>query len=121
MKRNLLTILLMVPTFIACTVEESPFIKCHQTRDTLLKLEEIIENREKGVYLRFGDGDVNLANGQIDMQQNPSESLKIELQAAFRIQGPNVLKALPIMCEEFGALEDGMYHLNHAVDLKGCL
>ncbi len=121
MKRNLLPILLMVPTFIACTVEEFPFIKFHQTRETLLKLKEVIESREKGVYLRFGDGDVNLANGQIDMQQNPSEALKIELQAAFRIQGPNVLKALPIMCKEFDALEEGMYHLNHGVEYKVCL
>ena len=33
----------------------------YSTKETLDKIEEIISNKKKGVYLRFGDGDLNLA------------------------------------------------------------
>jgi CRISPR/Cas system-associated protein Cas5 (RAMP superfamily) len=35
----------------------------YKTKDTISKIKEIIDKEEKGLYLRFGDGDVNLVNG----------------------------------------------------------
>ena len=83
----------------------------YKSKETINKI------KEKGLYLRFGDGDVNLANGQSDSFQNSNNQLKIEMCEAFSINDKNVLKALPLHCKEYG-LEDGMFPGNHECDKK---
>lgn len=98
-----------------------PTLKFYQTKDTLYRIAAIISQKKKGMYLRFGDGDVNLANGDVDLLQSPREDLRREMREAFQLNGPYILKALPIMCREFGAFEEGMFNLNHEVSYRTSL
>lgn len=85
----------------------------HKSQETLAHITNIIKCKKKGAYLRFGDGDVNLAMGQTDLYQRPNPLLQQEMIEAFAINGPTVLKALPLHCAEFGGLERGMFPGNH--------
>jgi hypothetical protein len=93
-----------------------PTIKFHSTRETLKKIEDIISKKEKGVYLRFGDGDVNLANGQGELLQRANRTLTNEMREAFAIGGKNVVKCLFIHCKQMGNWEQGMSDGNHETD-----
>jgi hypothetical protein len=85
----------------------------HKSIETLSKIKEIISNQEKGVYFRFGDGDLILANGQDDSYQEKNQSLQFEMQEALALNGPAVLKCLPLGCKVFDGLEPGMFPGNH--------
>jgi hypothetical protein len=87
----------------------------YKTKDTISKIKEIIDKEEKGLYLRFGDGDVNLANGNSDSLQSANELVKVEMSQAFAINDKNVLRSLPLHCKEYG-LEEGMFPGNHECD-----
>lgn len=82
--------------------------KFHKTIDTLETIRQIIMNQEKGAYLRFGDGDINLAYGKVDMMQEPNPRLQQEMREAFALDGPTVLKCIPLYCKEFDGYEEGM-------------
>lgn len=120
MIKHLMVLTLTASTCLA-TNEFFPTLKFHQTQDTLVRIASLISKKKKGIYLRFGDGDINLANGEIDLLQNPREDLRREMREAFKLNGPTVLKALPIMCREFEAFEEGMYNLNHEVSYRTSL
>ncbi len=97
-----------------------PLIRFHQTIPTLNKIKEIIENKQKGMYLRFGDGDVNLAEVIYDMYQVPRNDLALEMREAFALNGATILKTLPLYCAELGGLEIGMFPENCETDLPWC-
>jgi len=103
--------------FLVCNalVSKNPYrqLRFHQSERTLMSIMEIIKQKKKGAYLRFGDGDVNLALGKTDMKQTPNHLLQQEMREALGINGPTVLKALPLHCKEFGGLEPGMFPGNH--------
>tara|TARA_B100000963_G_scaffold350683_1_gene361263 strand:+ start:456 stop:1223 length:768 start_codon:yes stop_codon:yes gene_type:complete len=90
-------------------------MRFYKSKETIEEIKRIINNKEHGLYLRFGDGDVNLANGSKDLLQASNEALKKEMIEAFKINDVNVLKALPLHCEEYG-LEVGMFPGNHECD-----
>ncbi len=96
-------------------------LRFYGTEETLLEIEKIISNKEKGAYLRFGDGDVNLALGENDALQPARHSLMLEMREAFAINGPTVLKTLPLYCKEFNGYEAGMFPGNHAAPYDWCL
>ena len=96
-------------------------LKFHQSKDTLETIKNIITSRKKGAYLRFGDGDVALANGSADMLQKCSKSLQKEMREAFLLQGENIIKALPLHCKELNGFEIGMFPGNHERSYKSCL
>ncbi len=98
-----------------------PMLRFHKTKETLFTIMDLISQKQKGIYLRFGDGDINLANGHGDMLQKPNDRIKREMQGAFLLNGPNIIKALPIMCRELDSFEEGMFYLNHEVEYKVCL
>ena len=79
----------------------------HKSKDTLSKIMHTIAHKEKGVYLRFGDGDVSLAMGRPDMLQQHSPELCNEMQKAFQLSGTNVFKCLVLNCPGVG-FEKGM-------------
>jgi hypothetical protein len=81
---------------------------------------EVISKKEKGIYLRFGDGDVCLANGIDDSLQKSNLFLMLELREAFGLNGPNVLKCLPLNCKEFNGYEEGMTDGNHERYFEWC-
>ena len=65
-----------------------PNLKYHKSKETLDKIQTLITNKQKGVYLRFGDGDINLALGQHDMLQSANPRLQQEMVEAFLINHP---------------------------------
>lgn len=96
-------------------------ITFHKTRDTLNTIKDIIKSRKKGAYLRFGDGDIHLARGSSELLQEANTSLMGEMNEAFSLNGPTILKCLPLYCEEFGGYEEGMFPGNHAAPYEWCL
>lgn len=96
------------------------FIKSEQTLETILG---IVSNKERGVLLRCGDGDANLANGiQIfDCLNNQTASPRFieEMREAMGVNHPNYLKTLPLYCEGLG-LEPGMFPGHHQADSDWC-
>lgn len=110
--------------FLIFTIIASSKICCleFQTSEkTLNRIMEIISKNEKGVYLRFGDGDVLLAIGKDDSYQMRNSSLQNEMREAFALDGPNVLKCLPLGCKEFGGFEEGMSDGVHGTSYEICL
>ncbi len=97
-----------------------PLLKFQQTIPTLTRIREIIESKQKGMYLRFGDGDVNLAECVYDMYQVPRADLAHEMREAFALNGPTILKTLPLYCAELNGLEEGMFPENCETDLPWC-
>lgn len=118
---KLLKVVLLSVAAAAHACAEFPDLKFHQTEETLLRICEIIMHKQKGAYLRFGDGDVNLANGRIDMLQRPNPALAAEMCEAFALQGDTVLKTLNLYCRELGGFEEGMFRLNHEEYYHDCI
>ena len=119
-----ITLITFVITLITCEkIYSNPFpeLKFHGTEETLSRIVEIITAEQKGAYLRFGDGDVNLALGKHDALQTARQELTIEMQEAFLINGPTILKTLPLYCKEFNGYELGMSPGNHEAPYEWCL
>lgn len=76
--------------------------------DTLTVITAIIRENKNGAYMRFGDGDVFLAVGKKDMLQANNKKLSAEMQEAFSLKGPGIIKALAIHSEMYGR-EKEMY------------
>ena len=82
------------------------------TEETLSEIESYIVSKSRGIYLRFGDGDVYLLKHRSDSYQNSSAKLSIEMNDAFLLSGNGVFKCLAIHSDLFG-YEDGMVNGNH--------
>lgn len=123
MKKISSTILLSLFILITTINAHDQFsnLKFHGTEDTLTKITEIISNKQKGAYFRFGDGDINLALGINDLLQPARDQLLVEMREAFLINEPTVLKTLPLYCREFNGYEAGMCPGNHEAPYEWCL
>jgi hypothetical protein len=71
---------------------------------TLDSIKQAINNKITGVYLRFGDGDVNLMEGKDDLLQKNNKLLSIEMSEAFSLSGPGIFKCLPIHSKKYGVM-----------------
>ncbi|SDW85857.1 protein of unknown function [Lutibacter oricola] len=92
-------------------------IRIINTSQTLDVIENSIVNKQKGVYMRFGDGDVLLMNLKSDARQASNIFLAEEMKEAFECKGGNVHKCLAIHSEKYG-YEEGMCIGNHLVTDK---
>jgi len=104
---------------IACDAHTASFI-FHKSADTLAQIAHLIHAQKKGMYLRFGDGDINLANGHNDLLQKAHPRLQREMQEAFALHDASVLKSLPLHCREYGGYEPGMFPGNHEWTYEQC-
>lgn len=95
-------------------------ITFHKSKGTLDRILEIVTRKEKGAYLRFGDGDINLADNNVDLMQDPIPELAQELRGALSTAHPNVLKTLPLYCNKYKGLEPGMFPGNHECPEDWC-
>ncbi len=86
------------------------------THQTLKEISTVIASKKKGVYLRFGDGDVNLATGKYDMLQVNSSKLTNEMKETFALNGPTIFKSLSLHCKKLNTWEKGMFPGNQEVD-----
>jgi hypothetical protein len=87
-------------------------IKIVSSFETLNKIEDLIIRNVRGVYLRFGDGDIFLSKNLADSYQIVNKELSIEMEEAFSLQGSNVLQCLAIHSEMFG-FDQGMFSGNY--------
>ncbi len=81
-------------------------------KSTLEEIEDYILNEKKGVYLRFGDGDVFILKNRNDCYQASSFSIAEEMKESFLMHGENIFKCLAIHSDRFGYSE-GMEYGNH--------
>lgn len=77
-------------------------VRIQTPEDTLLKVRELIENKIAGIYLRFGDGDVNIIRNFPTIAEEPNPRFSKELREAFNLYGPGIMKCLMIHSERFG-------------------
>jgi hypothetical protein len=70
--------------------------------ETLKQITLLLACRRPGIYLRFGDGDLNLLEGKADSYQEPNAELASWLQRAFSMRGFNVVKAFPLFSDLMG-------------------
>ncbi|KKP36089.1 MAG: hypothetical protein UR26_C0001G0133 [candidate division TM6 bacterium GW2011_GWF2_32_72] len=117
-KRRQLVIQEMLQNQIIKT--EFPNLKLYNTEETLDKIKQIILNKKKGAYLRFGDGDILLAHGIKDLYQIPNLELQSEMQETLQLNDTNILKTLPLQCPELKSLEKGMYPGNGSRPYERC-
>lgn len=90
------------------------------TKETLEKIKRCISQDKTGVYLRFGDGDINLALGKSELFQGSNPVLTELMIQAFQLKGDNIFKALPLHCDALETVEDGMFPGNHEGQSEWC-
>ena len=93
-------------------LETINIVRIQTTRHTLNVIENCITQNQRGVYMRFGDGDVFLLDNKNDSCQDANKFLAKEMMEAFKINGINVFKSLAIHSNRFG-FEEGMFDGNH--------
>ena len=89
-------------------------VKIVSTEDTLAEIKKTIEEKKRGAYQRFGDGDIFLLNGKDEQLQRSDPKLAIEMQEAFMINSGTIHKSLPIHSHLFG-FDPGMEDGNHLI------
>lgn len=89
-------------------------IKIKSSIETLDDIQIAIENKQKGAYMRFGDGDIYLMLGKDDMLNKANKILATEMKEAFQLNIGNLHKGLPIHSQLFG-FEEGMKINMHLV------
>ena len=83
--------------FPACVTVQDPLT-------TLQAVARIIRNGEAGMYLRFGDGEVNALEGLGAIEQHGDIALASEMKETFALKGATVLKSLMIHSKKFGMM-----------------
>ena len=86
------------------------YINCINTVNEFLGF---IKNKKPGMYLRFGDGDFNLAENLDDLLAKANNNLKEMMLQSMSIRDDRVLMCMPHHCKEINTLEEGMYPGNH--------
>ena len=83
-------------------------IRLLTTEETFDIICKKIENCETGRYIRFGDGDFNLFNGQADMLARTTKELQDAFINTFKNLKESDLISVNYHCKEYGTLEPGM-------------
>ncbi|SEP54850.1 GT-D fold domain-containing glycosyltransferase [Flavobacterium urocaniciphilum] len=89
-------------------------VKLVKAKNTLEEIKQTIEQKRKGAYLRFGDGDVYLLLGLNDLLQKSDKKLSSEMKETFNLNIGVLHKALAINSNFFG-FEPGMVENMHLV------
>lgn len=101
------------------TVLSPPFqLRIRSPIETIKLLKLLLLCERPAVFLRFGDGDLNLVEGLPDMMQRPHLELAHYMKTAFSLRGFNVIKTLPLQSEMFGVWP-GMAPGVHMADDSG--
>lgn len=95
-------------------------LKYYSTYETLNTILNIIEKKERGVYLRLGDGDINLGKGVSESYQSSNSTLTSLMRGAISLTGKNIIKALPLHNKVWDTLEEGMFPGNHECQVDWC-
>ena len=83
--------------------------------ETIKKMIWFIQEKQKGAYLRFGDGEINIIDGIGAIEQKSDTSLKVEMIQSLNLSGEGVMKSLMIHSKRFG-FSEGMKLGTHLTD-----
>ena len=89
-------------------------VSIKSSKDTIHAIRLTIENKQKGAYMRFGDGDVLLMLGMDDMLHKANKKMAKEMKQAMRFNHGILHKGFPIHSQLFG-FEKGMVDGMHLV------
>jgi len=81
------------------------------TRQTLDLILSNLDTKNKFAYIRIGDGDINLANGENDSFNVCTPQFQAEMKEVFTIDDPGFIKCLPLILE--ANAEPNMFPGNH--------
>ena len=81
--------------------------------DTTTQIINYISNKHPGMYLRFGDGDFNLAENKNDLLAIANNELKDLMINSMSIRDDRIMICIPHHCTKINTLEIGMYPGNH--------
>jgi len=82
--------------------EFPPNVRIASPWETLEACRERIEKQMTGVYLRFGDGEINVLEGGNTIAEKGTPAFAAEMKQVFSMGGPGVLKSLPLHSRRFG-------------------
>jgi Glycosyltransferase GT-D fold len=87
-------------------------VRIQSPQATLTACENAIRLQQRGAYLRFGDGEVNIAWGTGAIEQQADCGLQQEMRGALALGGEGVFKSLMIHSQLFGCssgMQDGLF------------
>jgi len=87
------------------------------TLHTIQKIINMIQHKQEGIYLRYGDGDFNILSGQNDMLAICTPAFQYWIREGMKYSGSSILTCIPHHCSELGTLEKGMFGGNHEYPL----
>ena len=89
--------------------------------ETINEIKKTILNKEKGAYMRFGDGDIYLMLGLNDMLHKGNQKMAKEMEEAMNLNTGVLHKGLAIHSKLFGyelGMEDGIHLITDKDALK---
>jgi hypothetical protein len=78
------------------------------TEDSYNNVFNSLKNKMNGRYLRFGDGDFNLARGEADMLSAPTQELQVAFFNIFKNLKESDFISVNFHCKEYNMVENGM-------------
>lgn len=95
-------------------------VKIKSSIETLRDIQNTIFNKQKGAYMRFGDGDLFLMLGIDDMLHKAIKKMATEMKEAIKLKKGVLHKGFPFHSKLFG-YEKGMVENMHLVSDKDAL
>jgi hypothetical protein len=89
-------------------------VRIKSSLDTINDIKSTIENKERGAYMRFGDGDIFLMLGKDDLLHKANRKMAFEMKEAMKINIGKLHKGFSIHSKLFG-YENGMNEGMHLV------
>lgn len=89
-------------------------VKIKSSTETLRDIRSTISKKEKGAYMRFGDGDIFLMLGKDDMLHQANRKMAAEMKEAIKLRKGVIHKGFPFHSRVFG-YEKGMEENMHLV------
>jgi len=87
-------------------------VRIKSSLETINDIKTTIENKERGAYMRFGDGDIYLMLGKDDLLQKSNKRMAVEMKEAMKIKIGKCHNAIPINSKLFG-FDEGMKENMH--------
>lgn len=95
-------------------------VKIKTSLETINEIKDTVDHKQKGAYMRFGDGDIYLMLGLNDMLHIGNKRMAKEMKEAIKLNIGKLHKGLPIHSKLFG-YEKGMDYGVHLVSDKDAL
>ena len=75
----------------------------YKSEETMYKVLDLIDNKKKGAYLRFGDGDLNIMEMKDDSYNHCNINFSNELKESISINDGNYLVGINLICKKYSS------------------